>query len=40
MTFVVRKNCWNLFDLRGKNVIADKGYDSGWFVHWLEEGGL
>ena len=24
------------FDLRGKFVIADKGYDSDKFVHWLE----
>lgn len=27
------------FDLRGKYVIADKGYDSDRFVHWLEERG-
>ena len=25
------------FDLRGKYIIADKGYDSDKFVHWLEE---
>ena len=25
------------FDLRGKFVIADKGYDSDKFVRWLEE---
>lgn len=28
-----------LFDLWGKYVIADKGYDSDRFVHWLEERG-
>ena len=27
------------FDLRGKYIIADKGYDSDRFVHWLEEHG-
>ena len=27
------------FDLRGKYVIADKGYDSDRFVHWLEKRG-
>lgn len=25
------------FDPPGKYVIADRGYDSGQFVHWLEE---
>ena len=27
------------FDLRGKYIIADKGYDSDEFVYWLEERG-
>ena len=27
------------FDLRGKHVIADRGYDSDRFVHWLKERG-
>ena len=27
------------FDLRGKYIIADKGYDSDRFVHWLEKRG-
>lgn len=27
------------FDLRGKYVIADKGYDSDKFIRWLEERG-
>ena len=27
------------FDLRGKFVIADRGYDSDKFVRWLEERG-
>lgn len=27
------------FDLRGKFVVADRGYDSDQFVHWLEERG-
>ena len=28
------------FDLRGKYIIADKGYDSDRFVHRLEERGV
>ena len=27
------------FDLRGKLILADKGYDSDQFVRWVEEGG-
>ena len=27
------------FDLRGKLILADKGYDSGKFVRWIEERG-
>ena len=27
------------FDLRGKLILADKGYDSGKFVRWMEERG-
>ena len=28
-----------LFDLRGKQILADKGYDSDKFVRWVEERG-
>ena len=27
------------FDLNGKLILANKGYDSDKFVHWLEERG-
>jgi len=27
------------FDLKGKLILADKGYDSDKFVHWVEERG-
>ena len=27
------------FDLRGKLILADKGYDSDKFVRWIEEQG-
>ena len=27
------------FDLRGKQILADKGYDSDKFVRWVEERG-
>ena len=27
------------FDLRGKLILADKGYDSGKFVRWIKERG-
>ena len=27
------------FDLNGKLILADKGYDSDKFIHWLEEQG-
>jgi len=27
------------FDLKGKLILADKGYDSDEFVHWVEERG-
>ena len=27
------------FDLNGKLILADKGYDSDKFVHWLEQRG-
>jgi len=27
------------FDLEGKLILADKGYDSDKFVHWLEQQG-
>ena len=33
------KHCWHLFDLNGKLILADKGYDSDKFVRWLEERG-
>ena len=28
------------FDLRGKLILADKGYDSDQFVRWVEERGV
>lgn len=27
------------FDLKGKLILADKGYDSNRFIHWIEQRG-
>ena len=40
MTSVWHKRCWNRLTW-GKQILADKGYDSDKFVRWVEErGGL